>query len=320
MGNQIPARPATEQSSAQEQDLGFRYRDESVHKEYIYGQADGAIVINDYVDVDPYSFQVKKCQGNGLGNGILCVARVAFTDNYYGLFEVVRKGIYEGFRKGGLCTGMDNTGLPLTADTSENVMITANGNYFEIVNINAQTILYPTFTLGTGINLLYDATDTDGIEFTNGIRAGDKMSFVVGQDGAFHMKVKFSIEDVTGTDDCAIGFRKAEAYAPLIDDYDEMAAFNIIAGVINLETILNGGGTTTTDTTLTDWLDTAAHTLGIHVSAAGVVTYTYDGSAPTVVATFTFDDGEVLVPFLYVINDSDLHGYIKISDWEVGQD
>lgn len=319
MGNQIPARPATEQSSVQEQDLGFKYRDESVHKEYIYCQADGAITINDYVDIDPYSFQAKKCQGNGLSSGILTAARVAFTDNYYGLFEVVRKGVYEGFRRGGFCSGQDNTGLPLTADTSENLMMTTDGNYFEIVNINAQTILYPTFTLGTSINLLYDATDTDGVEFTMGIRAGDKYSFVVGQDGAFHMKVKMSIADVSGTDDFVIGFRKAEAYAPLVDNYDEMAGFNTIAGAHYTSTILNGGATTETDTTDTV-LDTVFVTYGIHVSAAGVVTFTLDGAAPTTTQAFTFDDAEIVVPFLYIINDSDLHGAVTITDWEVGQD
>ncbi|KKM62080.1 hypothetical protein LCGC14_1525260 [marine sediment metagenome] len=225
MGNQIPARPATEESSSKEQDLGFRYRDEAVHKEYIYCQADGVITINDYVDVDPYSFQAKKCQGNGLGNGILCVAQVAFTDNYYGFFEVVRKGVYEGFRKGGVAFGTSNTGLPTGTAGDENGIITAGGNAFEYHILGTQTILYPTWTLGTGINMLFDATADDGWELTNGIRAADPLAFVVGQDGAFHMKVKFSVATVSGTDDCAVGFRKAEAYQANIDDYHELVCF-----------------------------------------------------------------------------------------------
>jgi hypothetical protein len=57
------------------------------------------------------------------------------------------------------------------------------------------------------------------------------------------------LSDVDGTDDCAIGWRKAEAYQAAIDSYDEMAAINVIAGAIKIETILNNGTTATTDTT-----------------------------------------------------------------------
>ncbi|KKL64956.1 hypothetical protein LCGC14_2159770, partial [marine sediment metagenome] len=89
--------------------------------------------------------------------------------------------------------------------------------------------------------------------------------------------------------------------------------------VVNLETILNGGGTTTTDTTETDVVDAGAHTYGIHVSAAGVVTYTFDGSAPTAVAAFTFDDGEVVVPFFFFLSNTTPSNCI-ITDWEVGLD
>ncbi len=320
MSDIVIAQKVTEQNIANKMKLGLIYEDPSTGKTYIYGHADGTITINDYVDVDPYSYEAMTCRGNGLGNGILCVARVAYTDNYYGWFEVVRKGIYEGFRKGGHCAGTSNTGLPTGTTGDENILVTANGNYFEYHILGAgQTILYPTFTLGTGMNLLFDAADDEGHELSMGIRSGDKMSFVVGVDGAFHLKVKFSIADVSGTDDCAIGFRKAEAYQANIDDYDQLAALNVISGDIKVETILNGGATTTTDTT-DNWADAAAKTLGIHVSAAGIVTYTIDGAAPTATAAFTFDAGEVVVPFFFMLNAADLVGNVIITDWEVGQD
>ena len=50
--------------------------------------------------------------------------------------------------------------------------------------------------------------------------------------------MKFAIADVSDTDDCAFGFRKVEAYQANIDDYDEMAALNVISGDIKIETIL----------------------------------------------------------------------------------
>ena len=162
-----------------------------------------------------------------------------------------------------------------------------------------------------------DQTDNDGVEITHGITSRARPYFTVGTDSAFYFEVTFSIADVSGTDDCAVGFRKAEAYQANIDDYDEMAALNVISGDIKIETILNAGATTTTDTT-DNWADAASKRLKVLVSDAGVVTYTIDGSAPTTTAAFTFDDGEKVVPFFYFLNASDLAGAVNITKWEVG--
>ena len=43
---------------------------------------------------------------------------------------------------------------------------------------------------------------------------------------------------------------------------------------------------------------------------ACVVTYKVDGSAPAATAAFTFDDGEVVTPFFYYINASDVAGAV----------
>jgi len=122
--------------------------------------------------------------------------------------------------------------------------------------------------------------------------------FTVGTHGAFYAELKFSIATVAGTDDCAFGFRKVEALQANVDDYDEMAALNVISGNITIETILNNAGTTSTDTTA-NWADGETHTLRIDVSSAGVVTYKIDGSAPATTAAFTFDSGEVVTPFFF---------------------
>lgn len=166
---------------------------------------------------------------------------------------------------------------------------------FEFTNIGTQTILCPQIT-ASGLNIGRDQADGEGTEITQGITANSRSAFTVGTSGAFYAKCTFSIEDVSGTDDCAFGFRKAEAYQAAIDDYDEMAALNVISGDINIETILNNAGTDTTDTT-DDWADGEEHTLEVYVSSSGVVTFKIDGAAPTTTAAFTFDDDEVVVPF-----------------------
>jgi len=190
-------------------------------------------------------------------------------------------------------------------------------NIFEYHVKGTQTITAPSLT-SAGLNVGMDQTDNDGVEVSQGITSRSRGAFVVGTDAAFYAKCKFSIETVAGTDDCAFGFRKAEAYQANIDDYDEMACLNAISGNITIETILNGGETTATDTT-DDWADAETHTLEIYVSAAGVVTYKIDGTAPTTTAAFTFDDGEVVVPFFFMLNaNSSQAGVIALQEWEAG--
>ena len=205
---------------------------------------------------------------------------------------------------------------PTGAPGDENIMAFPEGT-LEWHVLGTQSILAPVL-IAAGLNIGGDQTNDDGLEVCGGILACNKLTFTVGTDPAFYAKMKFSIGDVTGTDDCAFGFRKVEAYQANVDDYDEMAALNIISGVINTETILNAGDTTTTDTTLTDWGDGETHELEVLVSATGVVTYKYDGSEPTTVVAFTFDDAEVVTPFLFFLNAAHLADSIVLQHFECG--
>lgn len=201
----------------------------------------------------------------------------------------------------------------------ENVMAFGLNN-FEYHILGTQTItamsLYDTDAV-VGLSVSMDLTDDDGVEMGRGITKESPEAFVVGTSPAFYIKVKLLISDVSGTDDCAIGFRTAEAYQANIDDYANMAALNVISGSIYCETIDDSASTTTTDTT-DDWADEAQKTLEVYVSAAGVVTYKVNGSAPTTVAAFTIDDAEVVVPFFYFLHDTDLAEGTLIEKWEVG--
>lgn len=217
--------------------------------------------------------------------------------------------------KSAIVTSKKLGGAATGAAGDENVMFTGK-NILEWHVLGTQTILAPKAAAG-GLDINQDQADDDGIEVCSSIISGGKGSFVVGTDGPFYARVRFSIADVSGTDDCAIGFRKVEAYQANIDDYDELASLNVISGNITIETILNAAATTTTDTT-DDWADLATHTLEVLVSAAGVVTYLIDGVAPTVTAAFTFDDAEEVVPFIYLLNTSDFAGAVTIKELEVG--
>jgi hypothetical protein len=191
-------------------------------------------------------------------------------------------------------------------------------NVFEYCILGTQTITGPCLeaTGARGLDMTLDETNADdGWEMTNGILSRGNSDILIGRDGGY-FKVNFYLEDVSGTDDCAVGFRKAEAYQANIDDYADMACLNVISGTITIETIVGGAATTSTSTTNT-WADLATKTLEVYVSTAGVVTYKITGVAPTVTAAFTFTAGLSVVPFMYFLQNTDLTK-IHINSWECG--
>lgn len=204
-------------------------------------------------------------------------------------------------------------GAATGAAGDENVMIFPN-NTFEYHILGTQTIVAPVIS-ADGLEAALDDTDDDGIEIGQGITARSPAAFTIGTD-AFYVKVKFVVEDVSGTDDCAVGFRGDEAYQANIDDYNDMAALNVISGAIYIEDIDDNGATDSTDTTDT-WGDGETHTLEVYVDGDGAVTYQIDGAAPTVTDAHTIDSGDVVVPFLYFLNSTD-KTELTIVSWECG--
>jgi len=201
--------------------------------------------------------------------------------------------------------------------TGEVDIMSFGPNTFEYCVLGAgQTLLAPVLT-ATGLDVSMDLTADEGIEMTQGILSKSRHSFIVGTNGPFFFRLKFKIADVSGTDDCAVGFRKAAAYTAAIDNYTDFAVLNVISGDIKIETALNNAATTTTDTT-DNWADAATHTLQVDVSAAGVVTYKIDGVAPTATAAFTFDSADVVIPFFYFLHDATAPGVIELIEWECG--
>lgn len=228
-----------------------------------------------------------------------------------------QRGGYSRFMARPISVATIGAGAATGSAGDENVMYVGDVA-FEYHALGTQTILSPDIA-ATGLDIGMDQTANDGVEIGQGITAWSRAAFTVGTDPAFHLKVKMTIADVTGTDDCAVGFHKAEAYQANIDDYNDAACLNAIGGAINIETILNGGATTTTDTTDT-CTDTNSVSLEVYVSDAGVVTYKIDGAAPTTTAAFTFDDAEVVVPFIYFLHHTDVAGVVVLTEYDCGLD
>lgn len=209
---------------------------------------------------------------------------------------------------------VQSDGTVASGTANETNILTMGGVTLEQTVKGTQTIIVPVLT-AAGLNVGQDQTDNDGIELTAGILSRGPCAFTVGER-AFMTRMTFSIGTVAGTDDCAFGFRKAEAYQANIDDYDEMAALNVISGDIKIETILNNAATTTTDTT-NNWADGETHTLEVHVAKTGAVTYLIDGAAPLATAAFSFDVGEVIVPFFFMLHANAAQaGVVALKEFE----
>ncbi len=172
-----------------------------------------------------------------------------------------------------------------------------------------------------GLRLDFDAAAADGVNIVPGGLLGPWRLVIertAGQDppdGLF-IRVWLKIEDVSGTTDLAIGFRKSEAVQAAIDDYDELACLNVISGDVKRETILNTAATVTVDTGF-NWADGETHELLLKCQGNGKVEMFFDRGDTPIGAAFQFDDAEVVVPFLFGLQAADLTE-IRLVKLEVG--
>ncbi len=246
------------------------------------------------------------------------IAGRAVTNAKLGVDVKCKAGyVYEDFTEAAITVADLGAGAA-TGTTGDVNFCSVGGHIFEIHVKGTQTILGPRRT-ATGLEVTQDQTDNDGVEYTLGTLGRGPCVFTCGTSGAFSFSLKFKITDVSGTDDCCVGFRKVEAYQAAVDNYDEAAFLNVILGDINIETILNNAATTTTDTT-NNWADGETHTLKVSVSAARAVTYLIDGVAPLVTAAYSFDSGEVVIPFFYFLQATTSPGILEFIEWISGLD
>lgn len=202
-----------------------------------------------------------------------------------------------------------NTGVaPTGANTDVNLLAFRSGFTMEEYIIGTQTIIMPRMD-ANGLLVSLDLTVAEGAEYSMGAnRANSWPVFTIGTSAAFYFQLRFRINDMDGADPYIFGFRKVEANNATWTNYTDYATMGMIASTsptqIILATELNSGGTTITNTTNNWGGDGTTNTLGVYVSAAGVVTYLINGVAPVVTAAFTFDNGDVVAPFVRITHSA----------------
>jgi hypothetical protein len=231
------------------------------------------------------------------------------------------KYFFDNFAVDPVFSGVTSPGAPTGTAGNANALFSGNTQYRWYV-IGTQTILAPALdTSGFGLNLVQDNTAADGLELTVGNPLYSPMAFTIGTDAAFFIQAVFKMEDASGTNPLIIGFRKAAAFDATLANYTDFVSIGVVGvanpNTIQIQTQLNTAGVVTTNTTQTIADATVLH-LKVMVSSAGVVTYQVNYAAPTVTAAFTFDSGDVVVPFIRFTEAADVTTYASCNYLECG--
>lgn len=218
-------------------------------------------------------------------------------------------------------TDVNTGGVPTGGSGDINLMALQDGAIMEQFIIGTQTIIAPRMTLA-GLSIGLDNTVAEGAEYNFGTRNNSKHSFTIGTAPAFFIRVVLEALDISGCNPLVVGFRKIEANNALIANYTDTAAIGLLNVVSSTNVVivdqLNGGGQNTTDTTVLWGGDATNQLLEVLVSETGVVTYEIDGSPPTVTSEFTFDNGDVVMPFIHFLNGADVAGLVSLRTLQVG--
>lgn len=223
----------------------------------------------------------------------------------------------EGDGEGLQCIQNDGTAYDSTA-LAVNLCSTAYGFTFAQIGFGTQTA---GVDMDAGsLDIAGDQTDNDGVEMSYGHLTKGGRPFFVGRDGAFSTCAKVAVADVSGTDDFHIGFRKPLTATATWDDNESFFVIGwdgtAASQTLDMEQDDDGGGTTTTAAVpATTVADAETHTYCVSVSAAGVASATFDGTDLTN-ESFTFDDGEPLVPFISLTQaNATQTGEVDLYEW-----
>jgi len=196
-----------------------------------------------------------------------------------------------------------------------------------------------TATTHAGLNLTMDGETTDnvGLQMIPGGNAQGTgpHTYTVGTHSG-SIDATFQAADYTDFDCIVIGFRKVEEFATGLNAaiaaatagdlvYTDIVAFGAQGDTnIEIQTDLNNSGTSTsTDCGASVPVDTQNLRLKVNLSSAGVVTYELvvnaiagEGTlaAPATTAAFTFDDGDVLVPYIATLKNGTATDELFLKD------
>jgi len=211
---------------------------------------------------------------------------------------------------------------PSGADGDVNLMYLQDGCLMESFIIGTQTILAPRMS-ANGLAIELDNTNAEGVEYNFGARSNAKHAYTIGTSAAFFFSATLTVVDLSGCAPLMVGFRRVAANNSVIADYTDYfcAGLNTATSITEVVLLdeLNGGGQTITNST-TVWTggDTGTTTIRVLVSAAGVCTYTIDGGAPAVTNAVTFDNADVVMPFIHFLNGADVAGEVALTAMSCG--
>ena len=255
----------------------------------------------------------------------------ASTANLLGYVAFLRefeKLIYHNYTKdsNSIITFIDNTptfagppptGLPIQAGGSVNVIKFPDGQ-MDYTVIGTQTILVPNWTT-SGLDVVQDAADNDGAEYSASIQAISPVEYVVGQD-VCSFKGTYAAGDITDLNPFAHGFRTKIAHNADPFAYADFACIGIddAAGVtkdIKLKTQLASGGVTTADSTV-NWANTTALIFEVQVDINGIVKFLINNiDYSSEIATFTFAAGAILIPSMTYIVEGTADPELEARKW-----
>ena len=160
--------------------------------------------------------------------------------------DTVSRGMFEDFYAPITKTLSTLIAAVGAGDAGRNAIRSSRGQLTYFTNIEAQTA-EPVIVID-GLDIGCDQTNGDGIGLDWGLETLRSFSTFVAQSEKMYARLKVTIDTVAGLD-FVFGFRKAEAFQKDYNNYDEMVALRLNAGALYIESILNGGATSDTDTT-----------------------------------------------------------------------
>lgn len=219
-------------------------------------------------------------------------------------------------------SNVNDGGVPTGATGDVNLMMLEGGDDImqQFILGAGQTIIAPRMS-ATGLLTSLDLTDAEGAEYNFGVLANGRHEYTIGTSPAFYIELQVNAADVGGLANFLVGFRKAQANDATLANYTDFAFIGANAAtatdVCVIQTQLASGGVVATNTT-DAWTDGTTKTFKVLVDAAGVVTYTIDGLAPTVTAAFTFANATVVTPVIRHLFNATNPGAINWISLKIG--
>ena len=263
--------------------------------------------------------------------------RIVFNWNYAACPNPVMSGdpADDGDTMGCLFSGVN--GEPYSAVLCA---VGAVGDDFVYPGIAGSPVTPDTATTAAGLDVQMDKQTTDnvGIQLIPGAGPlGGPSALTVGTHSGY-IDATFFTADWTDFDCVVVGYRKVEAFQTGYNAiaaaggtgdvvYTDVAAFGVMTNTdIRTQTDKNNSGTSVLTDVGVVPVDGQNCRLRVTVSSAGAVTYSHVNNAvagagtlaaPSGVVAFSFDSGDVIVPFIATLGAGAAEDSLFIKDIEV---